>query len=105
MLKTGAAFVAAMFLAAGLTPIAPAAPAMAAQKPSLDLCRDVLVPARPASNLGECLSYINVAQNGSGGQVSHFCDFLIENDPDIFELLFTSRSECVQAYGGRGQWK
>ena len=30
---------------------------------------------------------------------------LAENDPDTFELLFTSRSECIQAFGLRGPWK
>jgi hypothetical protein len=83
----------------------PASPAHADPKSAIELCQDVLMPARPNSNLGECLSYINVANNQSGGDPAHACDFLIENDPDTFELLFTTRSECIQAFGGRGQWK
>lgn len=105
MFRTSIALVAAIALATGITPLAPAAPAAAAQNPAVDLCRSVLLPARPASNLGECASYIKVAQNGSDGEVSHFCDFLAENDPYIFELLFVSKPECIHAYGGRGQWK
>ena len=105
MLKTSAAFFAAVILVAGATPIILAAPAQAEPKPAIELCRDVLLPARPASNLGECLSYITVAQNESDGEASHACDFLAENDPFTFELLFVSRSECVQAFGGRGRSK
>jgi hypothetical protein len=104
MFKIGAAFLAAVVVA-GVTPVLPAAPARADTKASIELCREVLLPGRPASNLGECLSYINVAQNGSEGEVSHFCDFLQENDPDIFEMMFTSKHECIQAYGQRGQWQ
>jgi hypothetical protein len=105
MFRIGAALVAAVVIATGVTPLTPASPAMAAQNPAVGLCRDVLLPGRPASNLGECLSYINDANNESDGVVSHFCDFLIENDPDTFELLFVSRPECIQAYGLRGRWK
>ena len=104
MLRTSAAFLAAILLAAGATPVLPVTPALADPKPTLVLCRDVLVPARPASNLGECLSYITVAQNGSDGEPSHHCDFLEENAPDTFDLLFTSRSECIQAFGLRGHF-
>ena len=104
MLRIGAAFVAAVVIAAGVTPLAPAAPARADQKAAIDLCRDVLLPGRPESNLGECLSYINVAQNQSNGVPSHACDFLQENDPDTFEMLFTSKPECIQAFGGRGHF-
>jgi hypothetical protein len=102
MFRTSIALVAAIAIAAGFAPIAPAAPAIAAQNSAVDLCRTVLLPGRPASNLGECSSYINVAQNGSDGEVSHFCDFLQENDPDIFELMFVSKSECIHVYGQRG---
>jgi hypothetical protein len=102
MFRNGAAFLAAAILASGTTPILPAAPAAAVTKWEIGLCRDVLLPQRPNSNLGECLSYINVAQNGSDGEVSHFCDYLIDNDPFTFELLFSSRWECLHLYGGRG---
>ena len=105
MFRTCIACVAAAFLAVGITPLLPATAARADTKQSIDLCRDVLLPARPNSNLGECLSYINVATNQSGGEPSHACDFLIENDPDTFDLMFTSRSECIQAFGLRGPWK
>ena len=105
MLKTSAAVFAAMLFVAGVTPIMPAAPAQAEPKLAIELCRDVLLPARPASNLGECLSYIAVAQNESDGEASHACDFLAENDPFTFELLFVSKSECIQAFGLRGHWK
>src|SRR5436190_23660475 len=98
MFKISVALVASVVIAAGVTPVLPAAPARAAPKAAIDLCRDVLLPARPASNLGECLSYINVATNGSDGEPSHHCDSLQENDPDTFELLFTTKSECIQAF-------
>lgn len=104
MFRTGAALVAAVVMAAGVTPVLPAAPARAAANTGIAICHELL-PSRPNSNLGECLSYINVAENQSGGDASHACDFLIENDPDTFDLMFTSRSECIQAFGLRGQWK
>ena len=91
-------------LAAGVTPLIHASPALADPKPAIALCRDVLLPNRPASNLGECLSYITVAENESQGEPSHQCDFLEENDPFTFELLFVSRSDCIQAFGGRGHF-
>ena len=105
MIRISAAFVAAIIIAAGVTPVLPAPPALADPKPAIDLCRDVLLPARPASNLGECLSYINVAANQSQGEATHQCDFLEENDPFTFDLLFVTRSECIQAFGGRGHFK
>jgi hypothetical protein len=105
MIRITAAFVAAIIIAAGVTPVMPASPALAGPKPAIGLCRDVLLPARPASNLGECLSYINVATNDSEGVPSHECDFLQENDPDTFDLLFVTRSECIQAFGLRGHFK
>jgi hypothetical protein len=105
MIRNSAAFIAAIVIAVGLTPVAPASPALAGPKPVIKLCRDVLLPARPASNLGECLSYINVAANESEGEASHQCDFLMENDPFTFDLLFVTRSECIQAFGGRGHSK
>ena len=104
MLKLRYAF-AAILIAAGFTPLAPIAPALADQNPAVALCQNVLLPARPNSNLGECVSYINAANNQSDGEPAHACDFLIENDPDTFELLFDSRSQCIQAFGNRGQWK
>ena len=70
MFKISVALVASVVIAAGVTPVLPAAPAGAEPKAAIDLCRDVLLPARPASNLGECLSYINVATNGSDGEPS-----------------------------------
>lgn len=103
MLAYRAALAAFAILAAGVTPIAPASRAKADSNPAIALCRSVLLPGRPASNLGECLSYINVAQNQSGGQAAHQCDFLEENDPFTFEMMFVSRSECIQAFGGRGR--
>jgi hypothetical protein len=105
MTRFGAAFATAIVIAAGVTPILPALPAQAQPKAAIALCRDVLLPARPASNLGECLSYITVAQNGSNGDPSYHCDSLEENAPDIFDMMFTSKSECIQAFGLRGQWK
>ena len=98
-----AAFVAAI-LAAGVVPVMPASSARAEANPAIEQCR-ALLPYRPASNLGECLSYINVAANESEGEASHQCDFLMENDPFTFDLLFVTRSECIQAFGGRGHSK
>jgi hypothetical protein len=103
MFRNSTALCAAIILVTCVTPVMSASPAMAAPKPAIDLCRDVLLPSRPASNLGECLSYINVATNGSAGVASHECDFLEENDPVTFDLLFVTRSECIQAFGGRGR--
>ena len=103
MFRTSTALVAAIVLAAGVTPVMPASPAMAQPNPAIDQCR-TLLPNRPASNLGECLSYITVVRNDSEGDPSHHCDFLEENAPDIFDLLFTSRSECIQAFGLRGHF-
>jgi hypothetical protein len=105
MLRISTVFCVATIFAATITPIAPVSPALADPKPAIDLCRDVLLPARPASNLGECLSYINVATNDSEGVASHQCDFLQENDPFTFELLFVTKSECIQAFGSRGHFK
>src|SRR5438445_9727377 len=104
MLRVGAALVAAVVMAAGVPPVMPAAPARAEANPGIAICRDLL-PSRPNSNLGECLSYINVATNESEGDASHACEFLIDNDPDTFDLLFVTRSECIQAFGLRGHWK
>jgi len=103
MLRIGVALVAAVVIAAGVTPVMPAAPARAEANPGIAICRDLL-PSRPNSNLGECLSYITVVRNDSDGDPSHHCDFLEENAPDIFDLLFTSRSECIQAFGLRGHF-
>jgi hypothetical protein len=105
MFRISAAIAAVCIIAGGVTPILPPSPAHADANPAVDLCREVLVPLRPNSNLGECVSYINAAANDSGGEASHFCDFLIENDPDTFELLFVSKPECIQAYGDRGHGK
>ena len=105
MIRISSALIAAIVIAIGINPVAPASPALADPKPAIDLCRDVLLPARPASNLGECLSYINVAANESEGEASHECDFLMENDPFTFDLLFVTRSECIQAFGSRGHSK
>ena len=104
MIKTSIALIATI-IAASACPVMAASPALADPKPVIELCRDVLLPNRPASNLGECLSYINVAANESEGEASHQCDFLEENDPFTFELLFVTRSECIQAFGGRGRAK
>jgi hypothetical protein len=104
MFRMSAAFVAALVIAAGVTPIVPPSAARADPKAAIDLCRNVLLPNRPESNLGECLSYITVAENGSGGEVAHHCDSLEENDPVTFEMFFTSKSECIQAFGGRGRF-
>lgn len=102
--QNNTAFIAAI-IAAGVNPIMPASPALADPKPPIDLCRNVLLPNRPASNLGECLSYINVAANQSQGEATHQCDFLEENDPFTFDLLIVTRSECIRAFGGRGHFK
>src|SRR5207253_2325884 len=104
MLRIGVALVAAVVIAAGVTPVMPAAPARAEANLAIAICRNLL-PSRPNSNLGECLSYLNVATNESGGDASHACDFLIDNDPDTFDSLFVTRSECIQAFGGRGHFK
>ena len=104
MIRATTAFIATI-VAAVVSPIAPASPAFADPKPAIELCRDVLLPNRPASKLGECLSYINVATNQSEGEPSHQCDFLEENDPFTFDLLFVTRSECIQAFGSRGHSK
>ena len=98
-----AAFMAAI-LVTGATPVMPASPARAEANAAIDQCR-ALLPYRPASNLGECVSYINVAANESEGETSHQCDFLEENDPFTFDLLFVTRSECIRAFGGRGRSK
>ena len=94
----------ATILAAAITPMAAPSPAFAKANPAIDQCR-ALLPYRPASNLGECLSYINSATNESEGEASHECDFLMENDPFTFDLLFVTRSECIQAFGDRGHFK
>jgi hypothetical protein len=105
MSRIGNSIFAASLIAAGVTPLAPASPALADPKPEIQLCRDVLLPGRPASNLGECLSYIMDAENGSQGEVAHHCDTLEENDPETFDMLFVSKSECIQAFGSRGHFK
>ncbi|MEO8456002.1 MAG: hypothetical protein ABI454_12665 [Sphingomicrobium sp.] len=102
MLRMRTAFMAALVIAAGVTPIVPASAARAEPKAAIDLCRNILLPNRPESNLGECLSYITVAENGSAGEVAHHCDSLEENDPVTFDMFFTSKSECIRAFGGRG---
>lgn len=104
MSRIGSSVFAAILFAAGITPLTPASPALADPKPEIALCRDVLLPARPASNLGECLSYITVAENESEGEVSHHCDTLQEDDPDTFYALFVTKSECIQAFGSRGHF-
>ena len=103
MFRTRAAVFAATIIAAQFTPILPAVPALADPNPAIEQC-DRLLPSRPASNAGECRSYITVSHNASGGEVAHHCDSLEENDPDTFDMFFTSRSECVQAFGGRGHF-
>ena len=103
MFRTRAAAFAATIILAQTTPILPASPALADPNPAIDQCR-ALLPSRPESNPGECRSYITVAENGSGGEVAHHCDFLEENDPETFDMFFTSRSECIQAFGGRGHF-
>lgn len=104
MLRIGNSIFAAVLIAAGVTPMTPAPPALADPKPDIELCRDILLPGRPESNLGECLSYITVAENDSQGEVSHHCDTLEENDPETFDSLFVSKSECIQAFGSRGHF-
>jgi hypothetical protein len=104
MFKISSTVFAAIIIAAGITPTSLASPALAEPKAEIALCREVLLPARPASNLGECLSYITVAENESEGEVSHHCDTLQENDPDTFDALFVTKSECIQAFGGRGHF-
>ena len=92
---------AALALATGVTPVLPAAPAQAEQNPGIEQCRAIL-PFLPESNLGECLSWINTAANGAGGEVAHHCDALQENDPETFEMMFATKSECIHAFGNRG---
>ena len=104
MLRTSVALVAAIMLAAGATPIFPSSPALAGANPAIDECR-VLLPNLPASNLGKCASYITVVANDSDGEASHACTWLQDNDPFTFELLFATRSECIQAFGSRGHFK
>ena len=82
-------------LVAGVTPLGPAAPARAEANPAVDQCR-ALLPYLPASNLGECLSFITVAANGSNGFATHDCDSFEENDPELFYLIFVSKSECIR---------
>jgi hypothetical protein len=103
MFRTKAAVFAVTIVAAQLTPMLPAAPAMADPNPAIERC-DELLPSRPESNAGECRSYITVVENGSGGEVAHHCDSLEENDPETFDMFFTSKSECIQAFGGRGKF-
>jgi hypothetical protein len=103
MFRTRVAVFAAAITVAQFTPILPAAPAIADPNPAIDQC-ERLLPFRPESNPGECRSYITTANNGSGGEVAHHCDSLQENDPDTFEMFFTTRSECIQAFGGRGHF-
>jgi hypothetical protein len=104
MMRTRIALAAAATLFAGAVPVMPAAPAQAKANPAIEQCRAIL-PLLPESNLGECLSWITVAENGAGGEVSHHCDALQENSPEIFEMLFLTKSECIQAFGGRGPFK
>src|SRR5689334_10247926 len=104
MVRIGSSVFAALLIAAGVTPMTAASPALADPKPEIELCRDVLLPGRPESNLGECVSYITVAENGSEGEVSHHCDTLEENDPETFYALFVTKAECIQAFGSRGHF-
>lgn len=104
MFRIGGSFFAAILMATGTTPLMPASSALADPKPEIQLCRDVLLPGRPESNLGECVSYITVAENESQGEVSHHCDTLEENDPQTFYSLFVTKSECIQAFGSRGHF-
>jgi hypothetical protein len=103
MFRTQGAVAAAVFLATQVTPVVPQSAARAAPNPAIDQCRQLL-PYRPASTPGECRSYITVANNGSDGEVAHHCDSMEENDPEIFAMMFTSRSDCIQAFGLRGHY-
>ena len=104
MSRTIAAVFVAAILAAGITPVVPASPARADPNPAIEQCR-LLLPSLPASNRGECLSYITVTNNESEGEVAHHCDALEENDPETFDFFFVTKSECIQAFGGRGHFK
>lgn len=104
MFRIGRSVFASILLAGSFAPVAAPSPAFADPKPEIELCRDVLLPGRPESNLGECVSYITVAENQSQGEVSHHCDTLEENDPETFYAMFVSKSECIQAFGSRGHF-
>jgi hypothetical protein len=103
MFRTSAAFFGTLLTALPAVPILPASAAMAERNPAIAQCRDLL-PSRPQSNAGECRSWITVAGNESDGEVSHHCDALEENDPIIFDMMFTSKHDCIQAFGGRGHF-
>jgi hypothetical protein len=103
MFRNSVILFAAVAISAQVAPILPASSARAEANPAIEQCRELL-PYRPQSNPGECRSYITVTADGSNGEVAHHCDSLEENDPETFDMLFTSRSECIQAFGGRGHF-
>jgi hypothetical protein len=104
MFRTKAALIAAVVsVAAQAVLVLPSSVAYADPNPAIDQCR-ALLPSRPASNPGECRSYITVANNDSQGEVAHHCDSMQENDPEIFEMMFSTKSECIQAFGLRGHY-
>lgn len=56
------------------------------------LCQSLL-PDIPEANLGECVSFVIVDENGFP---AHDCDAFLEIEPDLFYLIYDSYSDCVR---------
>ena len=87
-------FIALLVLTAGTiaTPALPAPP-HSGKSGAVEFCQNVILPNVPTANLGECVSYVIVNENGFP---SHDCDAFIENDPDLFFQIYDSYSDCVR---------
>ena len=75
-----------------------AAPAQASNA-NMEFCKDYISDPTIADdnlNLGECVSFLNTADHGGGRSFAvHWCDYLAENYPADFDLLYDSKKECV----------
>jgi hypothetical protein len=87
-------FVALLTLAATV-PTVPAnsAPPDSGKSGAVLFCRSLL-PDLPTANLGECVSYVIVNENGFP---AHDCDAFLENEPELFYLFYESYSDCVRS--------
>ncbi|GAA4725000.1 hypothetical protein H9L13_12525 [Sphingomonas lutea] len=87
-------FTALFVLVAGTlaTPALPAPPE-SGKSGAVEFCRSLL-PSLPSANLGECVSYVIVNENGFP---SHDCDAFLEINPALFYLFYDSYSDCVRA--------
>lgn len=68
------------------------APPESGKSGAVAFCR-TLLPGIPEANLGECVSYVIVNENGFP---SHDCDAFLEINPDLFYLIYDSYSDCVR---------